>query len=268
MIKAIRAALCCVFVFTLSVSEAADAPFRSTVDLNLNTISDAVRSAFQCLEYNGRRTHQVYDKRIAGESAIYAYSFNAVFTDQAPIEIVVNPEFESSSAAREGIYPIAYAMGRVYAPLRHGVGRIVLHRGNEGLHAGGYIENYGQVVLYLDTVADRLTMNHLEESLFHESVHAAWDQKYSDTDLWRAAQLADDAFITQYAADRPNEDLAETALLVYGLHNNPAMIPPHVSDALTELVPNRIKVILSIMEHEESLLLNSEPNQYAAECVS
>lgn len=269
MFKAIKSTLCCGFIFTvtLSVAVAADAPFKSSVEMNLNTINDEVSSAFRCLEYNGRKNHQVYDKRIVGESAIYAYSFNAVFNDQAPIEIVVNPEFESSMAAREGVYPIAYAMGRVYAPLRNGVGRIVLHRGNEGLHAGGYVEDYGQVVLYLDTVADRQRMKHLEESLFHESVHAAWDRKYNHTDLWKAAQLSDDTFITQYAADRPSEDFAETVLLVYGIHTNPEEIPASVSDALT-LIPNRTKVILSIMEHEEKLLLNAEPVQYAAKCVS
>jgi len=268
MIKAIKTTLCCGFIFTLSVGVAADAPFSSAVEMNLNTISDEVSSAFRCLEYNGRKNHQVYDKRIVGESAIYAYSFNAVFNDQAPIEIVVNPEFESSSAAREGVYPIAYAMGRVYAPLRSGVGRIVLHRGNEGLHAGGYVEDFGQVVLYLDTVADRQRMKHLEESLFQESVHAAWDKKYNNTDLWKAAQLADNGFITQYAADMPSKDFAETALLVYGKYVNPEEVPTSVSDALATLIPNRTKVILSIMEHEEELLLNAETAKYVAECVS
>jgi len=267
MYRAIKTMLCCGCVFILSVATAADAPFKSTVDMNLNTISDSVSSAFRCLEYNGRKRHQVYDKRLLGEYSIFAYSFNAVFYDQQSIEIVVNPEFETSSAARDGIYPIAYAMGRVYAPLRHGVGRIVLHRGNQGLHAGGYKDNYGQIVLYLGTVADRLQTQHLEESLFHESVHASWDQLYADTEVWRAAQLADDAFITEYAKV-PNEDLAETALLVYGLHKNPKMMPRNVADAIRALVPNRTRVILSIMEHEDKQQLKSEPATYFANCVS
>jgi len=259
--------LCGGYLFTLSVAVADDAPFRSTVRMNLNTIGGAVNSAFLCLEYNGRKNHQVYDKRIEGEYKIRAYSFNAVFHDQPPIEIVANPEFQSSAAARDGVLPIAYAMGRVYAPLRSGVGRIVLHRGNKGLHAGGYIEGYGQVVLYSDTVADRLAANHLEESLFHESVHAAWDRKYAGTELWRAAQLADDAFITQYAK-KSGEDLAETALLVYGLHTNPDRIPPDVTEALATLVPNRTKAILSIMKREEKLRLNSAQVPYVIECKS
>lgn len=259
--------MCCGYLFSLPVAVAADAPFNSTVQMNLNTIDSSVNSAFLCLEYNGRKNHQVYDKRISGEYKIRAYSFNAVFHDQPPIEIVANPEFKSSAAARDSVLPIAYAMGRVYAPLRSGVGRIVLHQGNKGLHAGGYIEGYGQVVLYLDTVADRLAANHMEESLFHESVHAAWDKKYADTELWWAAQMADDAFITQYAKNS-GEDLAETALLVYGLHTNPNKVPPDVADALTELVPNRTKAILSIMEREEKRRSDSEPMSFAIECNS
>lgn len=269
MNRTINTVLSSGFVFALSIASAADAPFQSTVELNLNTIDDSVSSAFTCLEYNGRKTHRVFDKRISGESAIYAYSFTAVFNDQAPIEIVVNPEFESSSSARESIYPIALAMGRVYAPLRHKVGRIVMHKGHEGLHAGGYIEDYGLIVVYQDTIADRLRTQHLEESLFHESVHAAWDKQHANSDLWRAAQLADDAFITQYAADNPKvEDLAETALLVYGFYKNPDAVPSNVSNALVALVPNRMKVIRSIMEFEERLLYYAEPIQTQDECNS
>ncbi len=267
MYKAIKTILCGGYFLTTSLAMAGDAPFSSTVQMNLDTINETVSSTFICLEYSGRKNHRVYDKRIAGEYAMYAYSFNAKFSDQTFIEIVVNPEFESAYTARESIYPIVYAMGRVYAPLRRGVGRIVLHRGNKGLHAGGYIKDYGQVVLYLGTVADRLRENHLEESLFHESVHAAWDKKYAYTELWRAAQLADDAYITQYAKGS-NEDMAETALLVYGLRTNPDAVPANVSEALTELVPNRTKVIRSIMEHEEKQLLNAKPMRYMAGCSS
>jgi len=75
-------------------------------------------------------------------------------------------------------------------------------------------------------------------------------KKYANIEQWAVAQLADDAFITQFATN-PNEDLAETALLVYGLHSNPNVIPPNVVDAIVELVAHRNKVVLSKMEQEE-----------------
>jgi len=79
--------------------------------------------------------------------------------------------------------------------------------------------------------------------------------------------LADDAFITQYAK-KSGEDLAETALLVYGLHTNPDRVPPDVTEALATLVPNRTKAILSIMKREEKLRLNSAQVPYVIECKS
>ena len=87
----------------------------------------------------------------------------------------------------------------------------------------------------------RLQQHDLEETIFHESVHATLDDRWSRDPAWRFAQAADGAFITHYAKAHPNrEDLAETALFSYVLLTTPARFSDSLVAKIRQLEPNRL----------------------------
>ena len=96
-------------------------------------------------------------------------------------------------------------------------------------------------------MAVRLRQNDLEETIFHESIHAAFDVSFANSADWQAAQDEDGAFITQYAADNPTqEDLAETGLFVYTLLTNPARLSTDIEEWMRENMSSRIQFFISI----------------------
>jgi hypothetical protein len=96
-------------------------------------------------------------------------------------------------------------------------------------------------VLYHKNIDMRLQQHDLEETIFHESVHATLDDRWSRDPAWRFAQAADGAFITHYAKAHPNrEDLAETALFSYVLLTTPERFSDSLVAKIRQLVPNRL----------------------------
>ena len=84
----------------------------------------------------------------------------------------------------------------------------------------------GLIVVYAANATRRISTHDLEETIFHESVHATWDAAHADSAGWRAAQEADGGFVTDYARKNPDgEDLAESALFAYTLAHHPERIP-------------------------------------------
>ena len=110
--------------------------------------------------------------------------------------------------------------------------------------------------MYAGKADERLTENHLEESIFHEAVHATWDEQHRLAPDWKLAQAKDRRFLTEYAEKSPErEDLAETALFAYGLLHYPGRIPPADTEDTFRAVPHRISYI-------KTLLPPGEPRHY------
>lgn len=218
-------------------------PFDATADTVFDIIATGDPSAFLCLEDRGREVRQMWDKRIDGERDLNAFLFVAHFRDSAPIDIVLNPEFGDAGSARAEAERYAVPLGQLPAQLRSGLRQFGIHKGDKSYHGGP-----GKVFVYAGKTDLRLSQNHLEESLFHEAVHASLDRDHARSDVWRAAQEADDAFVTRYAQDHPEgEDLAETALFAYGLFFRPGRIPPADADAIRAQVPARLAVLETIL---------------------
>ena len=168
---------------------------------------------FKCLEDLGRGDRQIWDKRINGEPVVNAFLFQASYTDGTSIEVAINPEFETFEVARSEALRYARPLGQLPTSLRSGIKRFSVHKGRKGYHAGT-----GQIVVYADTTDNRLGYDHLEESLFHEAVHASWDAEHRLAPAWIDAQKRDGRFLSKYARNSPErEDLAETALFAFAI---------------------------------------------------
>ena len=210
--------------------------YDATIDTVFDVIIEEDPTSFLCLSYRGRKIQQIWDKRVDSEPLINTYSFLARFSDGHEIEIAVNPEFSSEDAARTEAMRYVTALGQLPTVLRKGIKRFSIHKGDKGFHAGT-----GQMVAYSGTANVRIAARHLEETIFHESVHSTWDNLYRKSPEWMKAQKEDGRFLTKYGLDIPHqEDLAETALFAFALLRYPGRIPPADTDDIKIAIPHRL----------------------------
>lgn len=214
-------------------------PYDSTADTVFDIIRADDPTSFRCLTYAGQAPRQIWDKRVDGEPVVDAFLFNADYADGSTVEMAVNPEFASADRARAEAMRYAVPLGQLPALLRAGVKRFSIHGGDKAFHAGT-----GQIVVYADKARQRIEQNHLEESIFHEAVHASLDDKHREAPAWKQAQIADGRFLTSYGQSRPDrEDLAETALFAFAILRFPDRFPPIDSDTVRDAVPHRFAYI-------------------------
>jgi hypothetical protein len=87
----------------------------------------------------------------------------------------------------------------------------------------------------------RIKNHDLEETVFHESVHATLDYLFRDSKGWLEAQRSDCCFVTDYAeSNEKREDLAETSLFAYAYYKYPEQLPEKVRTWLKTKIPNRL----------------------------
>lgn len=224
-------------------------PYDSTVDTVFDVIHASDPTMFACLEYVGRGVRQIWDKRVNTEPEVNAFLFAARYEDGTRIEIAINPEFGTSENARDEALRYAGPLGLLPTLLRKGIDRFSVHKGREGFHAGT-----GQIVVYSGTVDKRLDAKHLEESLFHEAVHASLDEEHRLSPAWSDAQMRDGRFLTSYGQESPDrEDLAETALFAYAILHHPDRFPPADTSDTLVAVPNRIDYIKRLFPPHQSI---------------
>ncbi len=229
-------------------------PYDATVDTVFDVITTEDPSAFACLLDRGRGARQMWDKRVDGEPEVDAFLFEALFTDGTRFEVAVNPEFGSPEVARAEALRVVEAAGRLPTLLRGGIEFLGIHDGTQGPHAGA-----GKVFMYAGRTDELLAFAHLEETLFHESVHVALDPEHARSEGWRAAQAADGAFLTRYAEAFPEgEDLAETALFAFALLHHPGRIPPVDTEDILATVPARIAYVGDLLPPGEPLIAFAE----------
>ena len=225
---------------------AGDPPFTSTADTVFDIIQKDDPTQFVCLNYEGRADREMWDKRIDGERVHSVFLFSAHYRDGPAIDFIFNPEFRTEEAARAEAYRYAYGLGQLPMVFRQGIKQFGIHKGKEGFHGGP-----GKIFMYQEQADLRVSQNKLEESILHESVHASLDALWRDSAEWRAAQIADQAFVTRYAARFPaREDLAESALFAYGLLRYPGRIPPVDSADIIAAMPARLEVLSKILSQK------------------
>lgn len=228
------------FLLLLIASPAlADPLFPNSVTSNdLDFIHDADPAAAYCLRLTGRMRAEMPDKRHDELFADDVRIFAAAFGDGPTVELWLHPAIVTEEEATTLATAVADAVAKLPTGMRALLHHVVIHDGDETAFA----EDKGRFfILYADSIRARLSTHDLQETVFHESVHATLDIPHAESAAWRAAQTADAAFLTTYAAENPeDEDMAETALFAWAVLNHPGRLPPEIKAAVTALVPARL----------------------------
>ena len=229
--------------------------YDSTADTVFDLIHTADPSTFLCARFVKDTNKVLWDKRIDGERPTEAFQFEAYFEHlPAPITFLVNAEFGRQERAMQEVLRIAPAFGRLPLIVQTEVQQIGIHDGMPTFSAGP-----GKIFLYSDRVTRRISQNKLEESLFHEAVHASLDTRFARSQLWRDAQSADPGFLTQYGANNPaREDLAESALFAYAIQRYPGRLPPVDTQDVLRQIPNRLTALNEILEADSGFGQNGK----------
>ena len=234
---------CIVFTATQG-ADAQDYKF-SVVGTDFDFITAKDPSAFAKLQFVEENKAEMPDKRGNAPLLQQAYVFEASFTDTTKVRIFIDGDFESRTAAETEAMRYVHGLGTLPTALRQGVSRLVVHQGGPDTTA---FSDEGLIVMYADNATKRISTHDLEETIFHESVHAAWDKKHANSKGWKQAQAADDAFVTVYASKNPrHEDLAESVLFAYTLLHHPERIDETARKRISATIPNRIKYVVELI---------------------
>lgn len=220
---------------------------NSVVSNNLDFIRSFDQGSEGVLKYQGTGRREMPDKRNNILNTDGVYTFNVEYEDGSSVGIWVHPDIRSMKLATEFATNIINPIGKLHPIMREKLDHIVVHNGDETAFAESDAQFF---VLYSDNIATRITNNDLEETVFHEAVHATLDNQYAQSEAWKTAVTKDNAYITDYAANNPNkEDLAESALFAWAVLIHPGRLPASVEQSVKALIPNRIaffkKIFLS-----------------------
>ena len=211
---------------------------NSVVSNDHEFIATSDESAFACLTFDGRREAEMPDKRSDRLTAKDTFIFTARYTDGTTVGLWAHPKFKSRKKALKSVEPVAEAVGKLPTFMRATLDHVVIHRGDET----AFGESEGHFfVLYSANIRTCIRNHDLEETVFHESVHATLDSEYARSKEWLQAQKADGDFITKYAKRLPKkEDLAESALFAWTMIMHPGRLPARVEARASEIMPNRL----------------------------
>jgi hypothetical protein len=217
---------------------------NSIVSTDIDFIQESDPDSFESLEYVGRDRREMPDKRNDELFDSNTFVFIAQFDDGDALEIWMHSSFETEKEATHYAQMVTGPLGKLPKFMRQRLDHVVIHKGDET----AFGESEGHFfVLYSQNMDTRVTNHDLEETVFHETVHAALDSSWAKSKVWRSAQSKDNQFITQYGADNPkNEDLAESAIFAYTMLTNPGRLSRNVEIWLEENVPNRLMFFSTI----------------------
>lgn len=212
-------------------------------DIDFVTTSDPAVPG--CLRYLGQATQEMPGALDTDELfADDVHTFAVAFADGPEVGLWVHPSVGTQEEAEEVAALLVGPLGRLPAVMRGKLSHVVIHSGDEAAFA----EHLGHFfAVYEDNVRNRISTHDLEETVFHESVHATLDAEWAGSAQWRQAQAADGAFITEYAAELPEgEDLAESALFAYTYLRHPERLPPEIARGVEAIMPARLAVFETI----------------------
>lgn len=228
-------------------------PYRSSVvGTDFDFITESDPDTFVRLEDNGQGQAEMPDKSDSSAPLMQeAFLFVAHFNDGTRVRLAIDADFKTQDSAREEALRYTPRLGKLPTALRRGVERVVIHKGGENVTA---FSDVGLIVLYSDNATKRIGTHDLEETVFHESVHAAWDKRHAKSAEWQDAQKKDGYHITDYARKNPQgEDLAESALFAYTLLHHPDRIPKEDAATIARLIPHRIAFVETLLPKDKPL---------------
>lgn len=205
------------------------------IDFILGTDPDV----FESLTYVGKADREMPDKRSDVLLDEDTYVFTASFKNGKEIGIWCHSSFASKEKAEEYAEKLCPRLGKLPSHQRNMLSHVVIHTGDEVAFA----ETAGRFfVLYADNMDKRISTNDLEETVFHESVHATLQDLLESTPEWKKVQKNDNGnFVTNYARRLPAlEDMPETAIFCYTAIKYPGRLPTNIEQWVKDYIPNRL----------------------------
>jgi len=245
------------FAILLTSSVSAQHYPNSIASTDFDFIHSDDPSAFASLKFVGKKQFEMPDKRNDDRDLFQpAFVFQASFTDGTKVNLALDAAFKTEESAKKEAMRYTQPLGKLPTALRQGVRRVVVHQGGRDTTA---FSDVGLIVVYSENASKRIENHDLEETIFHESVHAAWDKKHAKSKAWRRAQAQDGAFVTTYAKEKPErEDLAESALFAYTLVHHPVRIPAAAAEKIKATIPARLGFVAELIPPDKPIFFSVE----------
>jgi hypothetical protein len=211
---------------------------NSVVSNDLEFIKTSDKGVFHCLRYEGTARQEMADKRHDRLLADGVYTYTANFKDGTSVGIWVHPDVGSQGAALKLAKQASGPLGKLPTIMRRKLNHVVIHSGDET----AFVEDQGRFfAMYSKNMAKRISTHDLEETVFHESVHATLDVPYAKSRDWKRAQKADKGFVTKYGQqNKSKEDMAESALFAWAVLQHPGRLGASVEKYVNGAMPNRL----------------------------
>ena len=193
------------------------------------------------MEEKGRARKEMPDKRSDELFLDQVPTLSLNYEDGSKVEIWLSPKLKDHASATRYASLVGAALGKLPTPMRTTLSHVIIHDGDET----AYAEEEGRFfVLYSKNIEKRILTHDLEETVFHEAVHATLEAEHAKSPEWINAQKADPGFITDYAEQLPQkEDLPESALFAYTLTKHPGRLPTKVERAVHKTMPHRLEYL-------------------------
>jgi hypothetical protein len=243
------------FVQSLSVASAQDY-VNSIVGTDFDLITGDDPSCFKALTFDRLEKRAEMPDRNRKGLIRPAYVFRSTYSDGTRLSVFVDVRFGDQKSAGDEALRYVKRFGKIPTDLRVGVNRLVIHKTGKRNSASS---DDGLIIVYSNNATKRISDNDLEETLFHESVHASWDRKHATSEGWKRAQLADGTFATLYAKRKPvREDLAESALLAFAVIHHPERLPREDLKKIKRSIRNRIMYLETLIPVGKPLIYQIE----------
>lgn len=228
-----------IWLFLTPMTAKAEPLFTNSVVSNdLEFIRTDDESVFSCIAYWGKRRDEMPGNANAPLRVEGVHIFLARYKDGTTVGIWGHPDLGSREDALKFVEPVAQAVGKLPTFMRANLNRVTINKGDRAAFA----ESRGRFFTMTSrNIQKRISTHDLEETIFHESVHATLDIPHRTSEAWRKAATQDGDFITRYAARKPQkEDLAESALFAFAMIRYPGRLPTDIESSVREIMPNRL----------------------------
>ena len=222
---------------------------KATTFVDSNIIKKSDPSNFKDVVFIEKEKLLDFDKRTFKNRKISwkktnfsVFVFKTSFEDTVDILIKVNDEFKDLKKAEKQAIKFGKIFGQMPAFLREKVKYLIIHKGNPSWAGGN-----GYAIIHTNTFVNE-NKKYIEESMFHELVHASldwqWGKKSIEEDKWLNAISTDKYYVSNYAWENPKqEDLAETVLWWYASRCKVDRISKKNNQKVNKFLPNRFKYL-------------------------
>jgi hypothetical protein len=164
----------------------------SVAGTGIDYIKSSDPDTFLSIEYKGQ-----FSREIPGVEPLVdanAYVFEAAFTGGKTIEIRCRSNFGSLERATEYANKLTDKLGKLPVFMRNELSHVAVFSGESRASA----EPDGKFFFISDQRIDkRISDNQLEETVFHETAHVYFENRYSTSTDWINAQQKDASFVTE-----------------------------------------------------------------------